>query len=258
MCSNIDGIVAAVMYTRGAGNFRFEDCDIRAIRGLAFAKAQGKTVLADDSTLFKSRAELRAYVESLPEQRGPDSEGALLANRFLDAFEAEIDLCSSSRLGSAWAGRKQRTAYYTSELMPKISDRLGLVVGREEFKVDFVMSREGMRGHPVPKIFIESENDFLGATHEIRKLCALNTPLRVLITVTQKAITSEHGSPAHGQLREWQDIIRAHHEGGDDFRGVICVIVGQQKADWVYFDACAFHLTGDLMRPLSLLCRKQL
>jgi len=54
-------------------------------------------------------------------------------------------------------------------MMLRVAD-LKLLHGSEEFKVDYVMSRRYDREMVIPQIFIESENDFDGADHEIRKL----------------------------------------------------------------------------------------
>jgi hypothetical protein len=120
------------------------------------------------------------------------------------------------------------------------------------------MATINSRGHAIPKIYIESENNYASAEQEVRKLCTINSPLRVLITQTKKAFTADFTSPAHKQLREWQSIVRSHHEDSPDFMGVISVIVGKMDGNGIEFVACTFRSTGDLLRPLSRLLRREM
>jgi hypothetical protein len=258
VCACIDGVVAAVMPHKGQGNFRFEDCDMVPLAGVAIAKALPNSMQADTTAIFASRSDLQAYVNQLPAPANSPSEGATLLEEFLCAFRVTILETAPERLLDAWSSSTARTAFYTDDLMPEVARRLKLQHGREEFKVDFVMVKQGMRGHVVPKVYIESENNYADAGHEMRKLCSMNAPLRMLVTATAKPITSRQGSPAHKQLRDWQDIVRSHCEGNPDYLGVIGVIVGQCRSGLLEFSACAFHPSGDMLWPLSLLVHRQL
>ena len=93
--------------------------------------------------------------------------------------------------------------------MPSIAQKLNLIHGKEEFHVDYVMSKSTYSNFTIPQIFIESENDITSASHEIQKLASLNSPLRVLFTVFDDW-ENENDSKVFKFLREWQHIIREH------------------------------------------------
>ncbi|WP_206169287.1 hypothetical protein [Variovorax gossypii] len=259
VCAGMDGLVATVMPFRGAGNFRFEDSRVAKFCGTAFAPSKTGGVVADDSKLFMSTDELRKYLATLSRPRTERTQGQDLARRFFKAFEKRISDYEGSDLQRIATSNTQRTQFYASSLLPRVAADLGMVHGKEEFKVDHVAARFGRNGYAIPSIYVESENSFSGATHEIRKLCSLNSPLRVLITFTQKPFTPEPAAGAYLQLREWQAIIREHHEGNEDFRGTVAVIVARvEKERRLTFTACAFHKTGDLAWPLSVLVERVL
>src|ERR1700737_695742 len=48
VCANTDGLIASVMPYLGTGDFRFEDCDLRSMSGVGFAKACPGSVLSED------------------------------------------------------------------------------------------------------------------------------------------------------------------------------------------------------------------
>jgi len=118
------------------------------------------------------------------------------------------------------------------------------------------MSKVSIREHAIPKIFIESENDFNSADHEIKKLCSINAPLRILITYTDKELLKEPGIGAYEKLRKWQSIVMSHHELNEDFFGVLGVVMARKVGDEIIFQACAFRNSGDLLRPLSVLASR--
>lgn len=256
VCACIDGLIATVMPWRGEGNFRFEDCDIAPFRGVAFAKSKSMTVIPDVESIFYSRDAISNYIG--PSDKQDFTEGENLSPSFLFAFRDFILNCSIEELQLAWSSKTARTRFYTERVMPAVAKKLGLLHGKEEFKVDFVMTKESFRGHSIPKIYIESENNYEDASHEIRKLCLINSPLRYLITVTNKKSQSDTDSPIHQQLREWQSIIKSHHETNPDFRGIIGVIIGSKIIHSLEFLACAFRPTGDLVRPLSKLLSRDI
>lgn len=258
VCACIDGILATVMPFRGRGNFRFEDCAVAPFRGVAFARSASGGVEPDVSTIFKSQSEIAAYVAQVASDDAPAPKGEALSASFLSEFRNFILGCTVQELSLAWSTNTNRTSFYKQTVMPIIARRLGLRPASEEFKVDYVMATISSRGHAIPKIYIESENDYASAEHEVRKLCSINSPLRVLITQTKKSFIADFSSPAHKGLREWQSIVRSHHEESPDFMGVICVIVGRTVGNDLEFLACAFKSTGDLLRPLSQLLRRDM
>ncbi|WP_153067425.1 hypothetical protein [Steroidobacter cummioxidans] len=137
------------------------------------------------------------YLSKLPPSKITNSPGCALSKRFFEAFRQGIQAAAVGDLQKIARSRTERTQFYAEYLLPKIADELGLAHVREEFKVDHVGAIYSANEHAVPRFFVESENDFTGAIHEIRKLCSLNSPLRVLITFTTKQFTPE---PAAGGL----------------------------------------------------------
>ncbi|WP_426392270.1 hypothetical protein [Variovorax sp. R-27] len=254
----MDGLIATVMPFLGEGNFRFEDSRVAKFNGIGFAPSKAGGVVADDSKLFMSVDELRKYLASLSWPGTERTQGQELARSFFKAFEKRILSCEVSDLQGVATSNTQRTQFYARLLLPRVSADLGMVHGKEEFKVDHVIARLSRNGHAIPSIYVESENNFSEATHEIRKLCSLNSPLRVLITFTQKQFKPEPAAGAYAKLREWQAIIREHHEDNEDFRGTLAVIVARVEKGQLLFTACAFHKTGDLAWPLSVLVERDL
>jgi hypothetical protein len=258
VCANTDGVVATVMPFKGKDRFRFEDCRMPMLQGIAFAKSDSGSVLPDLGAIFRSREDLREYLRELPTEGFGATEGEHLFVDFQSAFKEFFLGCAPEELRLAWSSSRHRTVFYTQRAMPAVARQLGLVHGAEEFHVDFVMSMPGLRGHDVPRIYIESENVYASASHEIRKLCSVNSPLRCLLTVTDADLSSKAPSSAYKHLREWQSIVRSHHEQNPDFKGVIAVIIGQRPEQALEFLACAFHSTGDLLRPLTRLLLRDL
>lgn len=160
VCANLDGLVATVMPFLGEGSFRFEDCDMSTFSGTAFAKAQSSSVLPDLKTIFRTRAKLQAYLSQLTTPKNRQTSARALWGRFQEAFKARIFSTSSESLVVAWSANGQRTWFYEKDLMPSVASALGLVHGKEEFTVDYIMSRISVQGISVPQVFVESENEF--------------------------------------------------------------------------------------------------
>jgi hypothetical protein len=251
VCANTDGVVASIMPFLGIGKFRFDDGKLPKISGIAFAKALPNSAIADVSTMFSTRAEIQDYLKQLPTPESATMEEAKsLWNDFCNAFAQEISSIPSSEFNAAWASSGKRTKFYAETVMPRIAKQLKLTAGKEEFHVDYVMSRLSRGERLVPKIYIESENSYDAADHEIRKLCSLNSPLRVLVTVWSRPESPRTEAELHKNLREWQDIVRAHAEVNTNFAGVIGIIIASQKNRGVLFRTCAFDSDGDLAASL--------
>lgn len=82
-------------------------------------------------------------------------------------------------LREAWQSSETRTQMYR-KFIKAVADELQLQLEPEFLSVDFVLKS---REHDVPYIAIESENNIWTADQEIKKLCSVAAPLRVLITV---------------------------------------------------------------------------
>jgi hypothetical protein len=253
VCANIDGLVATVMPFLGEGSFRFEDCDMSSFSGTAFAKALTASVLPDLKAIFQTRAELRAYLSQLPTSKSRQTSAEALWGRFQAVFKTRILATTLESFVVAWSTNTERTRFCERDLMSRVASALGLIHGKEEFTVDYVMSRTSVQGISVPQVFVESENAFNSASHEISKLCSLNAPLRVLITARDGWVEVRAESKGHGKLREWQSVVRAHAEQNENYTGVLGVIVGSRIGLRVLFRACAFRSDGNVLTPLFTL-----
>lgn len=252
VCCVADPLIAAVMPFLGRSSFRLEDCELRQLHGTAFAQAQSGFPLPDIKKIFQSREDLKSYLRQLSDAAAVKTESERLCDAFTEAFKRNLLQVDSADLATAMRSKRARTSFYAKRLMPAIAHDLRLRHGTEEFKVDYVMSKETANGNLVPKIYIESENDFAAANHEIRKLCSVTTPLRVLITVTDKEFSAVPGQGAYKQLRDWECIIQDHHkELPGFFNGILCILVARITAARLEFLSCAFRSTADMYRPLA-------
>ena len=146
--------------------------------------------------------------------------------------------------------------FYTDHLLPQVANDMNLEITKEKFKVDFVMGKEDSSEHVIPKIYIESENVFNSAGQEIEKLCSLNSPLRILITVDERPNDPEK---KFRKLREWQSIIKAHKkQNKQNFLGTIGILIGAFKSDILRFHALAFWPDGDLRYPEHVIFEREL
>lgn len=251
VCSLANPLVAAVMPFIGSGHFRMEDTRLMAIEGTAFAKCKSNSVLPDYQQIFQDVGELKAYLELLESSGKTTSADRLILKDFLQALRKSFSESGDPALALAWSSKPDRTRFYANDLLPAAASKLKLVHQKEKFTVDHVLLKRSINDHLVPQIYIESENDYERATHEIQKLCSLNTPLRVLITATTKKFLSEPAAGAYKKLREWQSIIRSHKQMNSAFNGVLAVIVGRIEGKRISYDVCAFHSDGDLALPLT-------
>ena len=253
----IFGPIATVMPKRGEGKFRFEDCPPIHREGLALAPCKDGFVLPDEKNLFRDLNALKKYLPVV-KQKNENIDEYHLWFEFIEHFKVCIGKCSNEQLHQAWSSRPNRTKFYTDHLLPQVADDMNLKITKEEFKVDFVMGvEEPYFGYKIPKIYIESENDFNRAEHEIRKLCSLNSPLRVLITVDEWRRNDP--TKKFSKLREWQSIIVAHQKHNKlDFAGTIGILIGDFKSDILRFHALAFWPDGELRDPEHVIFEREL
>jgi hypothetical protein len=245
--SALDSVITAVMPKLGIGKYRFEDIPIKSIHGAGISKAKGNSPLPDDENIFFTKDDLLRYFESLKENIEP-IEKNMLWYEFKQNFRDFIDHTSTDVINDIAISKPRRTKYYQEEVMPYIAEKLKLLHGKEEFKVDYVMSHQALEDVLIPKIYIESENEFKKATHEIKKLCSLNSELRVLIT----AFLGLDDHKIYNQLREWQHLIRMHKRyNKKGFIGTISLIIAVITTQKIKFRSCSFWDDGDLRQPLD-------
>ena len=257
----IFGLTATIMPERGNGKFRFEDYQPIHRKGLALAPSRDGATWRQGS-LFTDLNALEKYIEeSIPvvEQESEDIDEYHLWFKFIEYFNVCTGKCSDEQLRQAWSSRKDRTKFYTDHLLPQVANDMNLKIAKEEFNVDFAMGVEDPysdSGKPIPKIYIESENDISIAEHEIRKLCSLNPPLRILITVNKWPDAPEK---KFSKLREWQSIIAAHkRHNQQNFAGTIGIIIGDFESDILRFHVLAFWPDGELRDPEHVIFEREL
>jgi len=257
--SAADPLCAAVMPFLGRGRFRLEDGRVHQCEGALVCHSLGLSLLPDVRRPLADSAALGTYRHSLlAAEDGPRTRPLATTQRFIEAFHDSLMEFDALALANAWPRKTRRTKLYADSTMPDIARELGLQHRRERFTVDHALVREDANGHEVAQIYIESENEYGRATHEMQKLCSLNSPVRVLITATEKLFPPQPAQGGYGQLRIWQSLVRAHGENNQMFAGILVVIIGRRHEDALTFDACAFHSDGDLAIPFGTIFSRPL
>lgn len=169
--------------------------------------------------------------------------------RFRDGLVKALSEVEEQHLIDAWSSQTTRTSFYRQLVLPPVARDLGLEIGGDLFKVDFVMTTPSSSGRAVPVVFIESENIATSAAHEVRKLSVLAVPLRVLITVVEWSDLWPGGGRRKVLLPEWQAILRAHAEVWPH-PGWLGVVVGEWGPDQhLRFYTLALGPDGEVRDP---------
>lgn len=168
--------------------------------------------------------------------------------RFVDAFIDEISSLPNEALSEAWQSSANRTRLYEHRVLPQVASKMSLRFKKEEFRVDFTFCKAVLDTYEVPVIFIESENIATSAHHEIRKLCCLHAPLKVLIVCAEWS--DEPGAWPHGGckqvlLEQWRQQINAHNREWAS-SSTIGIIVAEWNQLLRYY-AVAFNHFGDVV-----------
>ncbi|MCC4273917.1 hypothetical protein [Marinomonas communis] len=162
-------------------------------------------------------------------------------------FKRELSLVSKEEFSDAWGKRGNRTTFYENRVIPNIAKSMGLKYLKEDFKIDYTLCNE-VDGENVPLIFIESENDASTAHHEIRKLCCLSAPLKVLIICAEWSEEKDawkHGGVRSKLLEKWSRQIRAHNKCWS-----VPAITGIIVAEWntsLRFYSLAYDHFGEIV-----------
>ena len=123
-------------------------------------------------------------------------------DKFYEAVVSQLVATPIEDLNIAWASVGAKTKFY-SGFFDGVAQRLGYSCKREFLRVDFTL----FKSNDVPVISIESENAHCSATDEMRKLCAVGAPVKVLLLSCEWS-NSERGVWAS----QWADIIKRQHE----------------------------------------------
>jgi hypothetical protein len=136
-----------------------------------------------------------------------------LWKEFKTHFGKSCEIHSKDALLKAWCSQGDRTNFYSKTVLPEIAALMGLTMRTELFKVDAAFCKASSLNYDVPIIFIESENNAATATHEIKKLCSLNAPCRILITCCEWSPDLwKHGGRQDYLINEWSHIIESQAE----------------------------------------------
>ena len=154
---------------------------------------------------------------------------------FQESFCAAIQSVGEVRLAEIWATQYTRTTHYADELLQSVAKDLGLDLKRESSRVNYSMWDCRSDSEPTPLIFIESENHATGADNEVKTLCCLAAPLKVLITAGEwEDVIPRWRDGGHRStlVARWRSIRSAYHAAWPD-QGVFGVLVGESDPDGV-------------------------
>jgi len=138
-------------------------------------------------------------------------------NRFKSSLAEELRATPIEVFAAAWGGRKDKTGFYGSSLIPRIAQKCEMKVWYEFLRCDFALAN----GEGVPLVFIESENCHGSASEEIEKLCCIAAPVKVLFLSC-----SWHDSEREAWLGGWLQRIRKQHDL-IEFESIYMVVVGE-------------------------------
>jgi hypothetical protein len=122
---------------------------------------------------------------------------------FQAALIKELKETPIAKFEKAWVVNPAKTDFYAYELLPKVAATLGYELDYEHLRRDYVI----LNRDRVPVVFIESENHHPSASHEIEKLCAVSSPVRVLFLSCDWAETERAK-----YLPGWQERFATHHK----------------------------------------------
>jgi hypothetical protein len=134
-------------------------------------------------------------------------------SEFLELFIRALESKPPCQFAWAWKSAKNRTSFYRNGVLPEVAKGLGLVDAYELFRVDstFCVQSASPKASLVPIIHVESENQAASAEHEVRKLCALTSRLKVLISCDEWSDSWNHGGHAQRYLSDWRQLVRNHN-----------------------------------------------
>ncbi|HEX6747515.1 MAG TPA: hypothetical protein VF092_09530 [Longimicrobium sp.] len=146
-------------------------------------------------------------------------------------FSQLVNISSVVDLSGWFGSAPKRTALYRDRWLPLIASSMGLELVREFCHIDFAFCKRTPRGAQVPVILLESENQIEGSSHELRKLCCISAPVRILLTWEDRTKTfsmwkrrAQHNDRI---VRKWLEVIDDCDEIWPD-NGIIRVVVAEK------------------------------
>lgn len=124
-------------------------------------------------------------------------------NDFRKAFCDTLDTIDRTHLLEAWENGANKTAFYEHKFMSIVAERLGCSLAIEYLRADYTF----FTADHIPLVFAEAENAHGSAGHEIKNLCSVAAPLKVLILSC-----SWQDSERDRFLPEWVNVIRMRHQ----------------------------------------------
>jgi len=181
-------------------------------------------------------------------------------NNFQKSFVEQIDALSDSELTEAWKSSKNRTYMYERKTLGSVAQAMGMTYIKEKFKIDYTFCRKADDGEEVPLVFIESENNAFDAKHEMRKLCCLSSPLKVLITCVEWS--DEEGYWKRGGNRkkltdEWSKIISSHNSIWPQ-AAVTGVLIAEKNNHTLRFYSLVYGPNGSLIKDSEVVFERKL
>jgi hypothetical protein len=155
-----------------------------------------------------------------------------LWDRFVAAFAAQLHAEDDARVALAWSSRARRTEYYRDVVLPAVAKAIGLTYRRELLLVDYALCQQYDDEGDAPVIFVESENEPWLAAQEVRKLCVLASPVRVLLTVAEWDSTPgawPHGGMRDQYLETWRRIGAVYSHALQAPPGLVVALVGEWR-----------------------------
>jgi hypothetical protein len=169
---------------------------------------------------------------------------------FQKSFCAAILSLEGSRLTEIWATQYSRTIFSADELLKGVAKDLDLDFKREHSRVAYSMW-DRSDGEPTPVVFVESEEQATCADQEVKTLCSLAAPLKVLITVGEwEDVIPRWRNGGHRStlVTRWRGIRSAYHKAWRD-PGVFGVLVGESDPDGI-LRFHAFELDAGTASPV--------
>jgi len=99
---------------------------------------------------------------------------------FRKSFEECLTNTDSTQLEKLKIPSERKTLF-SRYIMKEIAGKMNMEFVPEFLRIDYVLCKQGKSGWMVPKICIESENNWDSVYEEVLKLSSINAPLKVLI-----------------------------------------------------------------------------